>query len=525
MQQKQLDNSGIRLAEVIAALSLATDLGMGQPMEWALCSCVLAVRLGETLGLSERERREIYYLSLLHHIGCNAIAHSTALIVRDELAMRAAFVTIDPSHLPEVLRFMLRHSRAASVGTSPFHTAALFVQWLMSGRTMFQEGNAAQCEVAQRLADRLGFDERIQQALGQVAERWDGQGAPRGLKGENILPTVRVISLAQDIILFHRLGGLEAAVGMAKERAGGAYDPRLVEHFCQRAEALVAGLDEVPSWDAVLAIEPGERPFLSEKQFDRACRAIADFADMQSPYLLGHSSGVAELAAAAARKSGLPECEAVALRRAGMLHDVGRTGVSAGIWAKPGPLSEKEWEQVRLHAYYTERILARPATLARLGALASLHHERLDGSGYHRGAPASQLSLPARILAAADVYHALIEPRPHRPARTPEAAANELQREAWLGRLDSEAVNAVIAAAGHRMRPIRREMPAGLSEREVEVLRLLARGHSMKQIAALLTISPKTVDRHIQHIYSKIGVSTRAAATLFAMQHDLLTDL
>lgn len=277
-----------------------------------------------------------------------------------------------------------------------------------------------------------------------------------------------------------------------------------------------------PSWEAVLALEPGVRLYLSEEQFDTACQAIADFADLKSPYTLGHSSAVAELAAGAARQCGLPEEDVVAIRRAGLLHDVGRVGISVTIWDKPGPLSEREWERVRLHSYYTERVLARPAALARLGALAALHHERLDGSGYHRGASAGSLPPAARILAAADVYHAMIEPRPHRPARTPEAAAEELRREARAGRLDSEAVNALLAAAGHRVRSARRELLAGLSERELEVLRLIARGHSKKQVASLLTISEKTVDNHIQHIYSKIGVSTRAGATLFAMEHDLL---
>src|SRR5713226_9861200 len=151
------------------------------------------------------------------------------------------------------------------------------------------------------------------------------------------------------------------------------------------------GSDE-PSWEVVLSLEPGARLSLSDQQFDTACQAVADFADIKSPYTLGHSSGVAELAAGAARHCGLPEADSVTLRRAGFLHDVGRVGVSAGIWGKPGPLSEREWERVRMHPYYTERILVRPAALAQLGVLASLHHERLDGSGYHRGLPASVLS-------------------------------------------------------------------------------------------------------------------------------------
>ncbi len=178
---------------------------------------------------------------------------------------------------------------------------------------------------------------------------------------------------------------------------------------------------------------------------------------------------------------------------------------------------------MRLHPYYTERILARPAALARLGAVAALHHERLDGSGYHRGLTASQLPPAARLLAAADVLHALTEPRPHRPARSPQEAADELRRETRAGRLDGDAVACVLAAAGQAPPGARRDLVAGLSAREVEVLRLLARGLSTRQIGEALTISPKTADHHIQHIYAKIGVTTRAGATLFALEHDLLT--
>jgi DNA-binding CsgD family transcriptional regulator len=188
-------------------------------------------------------------------------------------------------------------------------------------------------------------------------------------------------------------------------------------------------------------------------------------------------------------------------------------------------LTDGEWEQVRLHPYYTERIFSRAPALAPLGALAALHHERLDGSGYHRRLPGSQLPPAARILAAADAYHALTEPRPHRPAHPPEAAAAEIGREVQAGRLDRDAVNAVLSAAGHRVRTVRHAWPGGLSEREVEVLRLLARGHSNRQMAPILSISEKTVSHHIQHIYDKLDVSTRAAATLFAMRHDLLTDI
>jgi HD-GYP domain-containing protein (c-di-GMP phosphodiesterase class II) len=522
MQKRTSRSSGIRLAELVAALSIATDLGMGQPMEYVLRSCVLSVRLGEALGLSISELREVYYLALLRYLGCNAGTHEQAALVGDELAMRTATVPVYGGEPSQFMDAMVSHLRTLHMDLASPDVDRVIAQVLLTLQNVMQELAAGHCEVGQRLASRFGFGESLQQALGQAYERWDGQGVPGGMKGEAIAACARIVSLAHDAVLFHRMGGVEMAAAVVKERAGTAHDPRIVERFCQAAPHLLAGLEAGSSWEAVLALEPGEQTVLSEEQFDNACRAIADFTDLKSPYLLGHSSGVAELAAEAARRCGLPEDDIVAVWRAGMLHDVGRTGVSSGIWGKPGPLSNSEWERVRLHSYYSERVLARPSALAQLGAVAASHHERLDGSGYHRGASASPLTPSAKILAAADAYHAMTEPRPHRPALAPEAAAEEVRSEVRAGRLDTEAANAVLAAAGHRTRTTRRALVAGLSEREVEVLRLLARGHSKKQIAELLFISEKTVGHHTQHIYTKIGVSTRAGATLFALQHDLL---
>jgi HD-GYP domain-containing protein (c-di-GMP phosphodiesterase class II)/DNA-binding CsgD family transcriptional regulator len=524
MQSKPIENAGIRMAEVMAALSLATDLGMGQPLEYALQVCILSVRLGEALALNDDELQEAYYLALLRHIGCNAETYTMAALFGDELALRSDVASIDSANTPQLLQALIRTIRQTHQATSPLELARLMTQALMTSPQVMRDQFNGFCEVAQRLAQRLGFGGNMLRALGQVFQRWDGRGLAGTIKGEEIVPSMRVVGLAQDAVTFYRLDGVEAATAMAKERKGKAYDPRVVECFCQQSSRLLAGFEEEPSWETVLALEPGAPTTLSEDQFDAACQAIADFADLKSPYTLGHSSGVAKLAAGAARHCGLPDADVVLLRRASLMHDLGRVGVSAGIWGKPGPLSEREWERVRLHPYYTERLLIRPRALAQLGALASLHHERLDGSGYHRGVPANLLSPSARILAAADVYHALLEPRPHRLERSPEAAASELQNEVRKGRLDGEAVKGVLAAAGHQVRPTRRAFVAGLSTREIDVLRLLARGHTIKQMAHTLILSEKTIDNHIQHIYIKIGVSTRAGATLFALEHDLLSD-
>jgi HD-GYP domain-containing protein (c-di-GMP phosphodiesterase class II)/DNA-binding CsgD family transcriptional regulator len=370
----------------------------------------------------------------------------------------------------------------------------------------------------------MGMREEVALGVTQVYERWDGKGSPGHMQGEAILQAARIVILARDAELFYRLDGLDGATHIIRQRSGTLYDPAVAESFCRHASSLLGVLDGEAAWDAALAAEPGPRPALTPTARETALRAIADFVDLKSQYTAGHSSGVARLAERAGEYLGLSEPEATALQQAGYVHDIGRVGVSTAIWDKPGALSASEWERVRLHPYYTERVLARPAALARLASIAALHHERLDGSGYYRGVPAALLSLPARVLAAADVYQALTERRPHRAAFTSDAAATQLQVEARAGRLDSDAVNAVLAASGHRVPHVRRDWPAGLSDREVEVLRLLAHGLANREMAQRLCIAEKTVGHHIQHIYTKIDVSTRAAATLFALQHDLLVD-
>ena len=266
-----------------------------------------------------------------------------------------------------------------------------------------------------------------------------------------------------------------------------------------------------------------ERRPLAGAELDSALAAIGDFVDLKSPFMLGHSRGVARLAAGAAAEFGFPDAEVQALRRAGLVHDVGRLGVSNAIWDKQGPLTAGERERVRLCPYLSERVLARPAALAELGRIAGLHQERLDGSGYPHGLTAGAIDVAGRILATAALFQALREPRPHRERLSEEEAERTLRGEARAGRLDGETVNAVLAAAGHQIDD-RPELPAGLTPRELQVLRLLARGMSSRVIGERLGISPKTARNHIEHIYSKAGVSTRAGVSLFAARHGLVSE-
>jgi HD-GYP domain-containing protein (c-di-GMP phosphodiesterase class II) len=509
--------SELRTAELVASLSLAMDLGMGQPMEHAQSSCLLGLRLADDLGLDKPDRAVLYYVCLLAWIGCHGDSYEMASLFGDDIAARAGVYEYDLVGF-DSWRYLARHVGA---GRSRLGRARAFGSFAVSGWRTVEEFDGTHCAAAGDFALRLGLDPAIRDALQHSFERWDGKGGPAGIRGEELALSARIVQLVDFAVAWHRLAGVEGAVEAARERRGGQLDPGLVDRFCALAPVVLPELDATPTWDTLIDAEPALRPTLDAEELDAALEAVADFADLKSPYFTGHSRGVAALVDEAAPRYGLPNGEAVKVRRAALLQDIGRLGVSNAIWDKPGPLSQTELERVRLHPYFVERMFARPALLAELGALAGMHHERCDGFGYPRGLPGSALPASAKLLAAADCYQALIEPRPHRPARSPAEAEGELRLEVRSGRLDGEAVNAVLAAAGHRVRR-RREWPAGLTPREVEVLRLLARGSSNKEIARELVISPKTAGNHVEHIYVKTGARTRAGASLFAMKHGLL---
>jgi HD-GYP domain-containing protein (c-di-GMP phosphodiesterase class II)/DNA-binding CsgD family transcriptional regulator len=501
----------LRLAELMAALSLATDLGMGQPLEQALRTCLIAIELADRVGLTKDEISEVFYVALLRFLGCTADAHEVAEIFGgDDLTERresAPHIGGSPSELG---RFILRVGH----GHGPLRRAQLFAGLIASGPRSMRDVARAHCEMAEHLAVRLGLPEGVRRALGNEYWRWDGLAAPRGFARNEIPISARIVFLARDAEVLHREGGSQLLRVSLRARSGHAYDPAVAGTLLQHADAVMAAIEVTSPWGAVLDREPEPRPWVPESRLDSVLETFADFVDMKSPWMAGHSRGVAALAggASAAGKD---------LRRSGLVHDLGRVGVPNGIWDKPGPLTDGEWERVRLHPYYSERILERSATLSPLAVCAGMHHERLDGSGYHRRAHRAEVSRDARILAAADAYQAMTQPRAFRQAHSTARAAEELEAEVQAGRLDADAVHSVLTVAGHR--PHRTTgWPAGLSDREVEVLRLLCRGGTKKEVARLLTISPRTVDHHVRHIYDKVGVATRAGATLFAAENDLL---
>ncbi len=509
----------MRLAELVAALSLGIDLGFGQPMEHVLRQCLIALRLAECVGLDEQQRSVVYYTALLINVGCHSDAHEQAKWFGDDIALKSGKYDHEIGTVSAVLATL----RLVGSGNPPLHRFRVGVEFAVSGRRDLDGMIVQHAALARRLAEQLGLPGDVQEAVGAAYEQWDGKGWPGDLSGEAIPIGSRLAQIAEFVEVAHRIGGTGAAVALAEKRAGSQFDPSLSGALCANAETILDGLDTGQTWEAVIAAEPSLGVNLSAPQFEGALLAIADFVDLKSPYTLGHARAVSELAVEAGATLGLEDGQLTTLRRAGLVHDLGRLGVSNAIWDKRGPLGVGEWERVRMHPYLTERMLCQSDALAPLGAIAVQHRERLDGSGYPRGLLGGAISGPARILGAVDAYQSMREPRPHRPALPPPDAAAELRSEAKEGRMDGDVVEAVLGAAGHRVAR-RREGPSGLTAREVDVLRLVSRGLSSKEIAARLVISPKTARNHIEHIYVKIGASNRAGAGLFAMQHGLLSD-
>ena len=492
-------------------------MGMGLPEDHSLRAALAAHALATAAALPPREVRDAVYVTLLRFVGCTGDSHLAAHVMGDEIAVRGAmYGQLSFGEPREVLAFLWRlagDGRGLPGQTVAFARTLARLPGLM-------ETVRAHCEVNDLVADRLGLDAELRLALAQSYEFWNGKGAPEGLKGEAIAAAARVNGVAEEIEGAHRLAGVEGAVAIARRRAGRVLDPKLCAVFAAHAEAICARLAAPSPAGALTALPLADEPAVDERTLDVICEILADFTDLKCRYTRGHSAAVAALAVGAAALVRLPAAARATLRRAALLHAVGRAGVSAAIWEKAGPLTDAETTRVREHSRLTEQTLAGSPLFAEAAELAALAHERIDGHGYHRRLPAVGISLAARLLAAADVFQALRSERPHRPALPAARATAVLREEAEAGRLDGQAVAAVRAAAGERP-AVRAQAPAGLTEREVEVLRLLARGLTNKQIASALDIAVKTAGNHVQSTLGKVGVRTRAAAAVFAMRHGL----
>ena len=509
----------MRLADLVAGLSRLADVGFGLPAGQSLRSAALAAVFGRRLGLPDADVRAGLYTALLFHVGCVGYAHETAALFGDEFAAQLAGEQTNPADAREMLDTLVTRLMR---GKPPLEAARVAVTVVTGGARIGRAHTTASCEVGRDAARRLGLPVEVQHSVYHGGEWWNGRGAPDRLAGEEIPVGARLATLAATAVLFDTVGGVMLAVNAVRGRKGGVLDPHLADHFTERAQALLGEVDAADPYELVLEIEPRPVASVAELQLVEVATVFGDLADLKTPFTHGHARGVAALARDAGRRLGLDTADLDVLEVAGLLHDIGRVAISNVVWEKPGHLDAHEWEQVRLHAYHSERILAGSQRLAPLARLVGAHHERCDGSGYHRGATSGELSPSARVLAAADAYQAMTQRRPHRPALAPEDAEAQLAHDARTGRLDAEAVAAVLAAAGHDAVVVRRERPAGLTDREVQVLGLVAAGCSNAQIAERLVISRRTAEYHVQQIYRKIGVSSRAAAAMFAMEHRLL---
>ncbi len=503
-----------RLVDVLASISLATDLGTGQVPGHGLRTCVLASAIAREMGLAQEDVRTVHHTTLLRFLGCTSTASTTARTAGgDDLAFNRQMAPVLMGGPSEVLPRLLS---STGRGLGPLARVALWAQLLVDPdggrRTM-----AVHCEVGAMLARRLGVGEAVVHAVAHGHERWDGRGAPAGLVGEEIPAAVAIAVLARDVDLIRTLG--EDPGALVRARAGSAYSPDVVAAFLRtRGDEADGTADELA---LVRAAEPHPHAVVGAADLDQVLAVLADFADLVSPWLRGHSRAVSRLVDDAAGQAGLPPADAAVLRRAALCQDVGRVAVPAGIWDKPGPLTTPEREVMQLHAHHGEAVLRRWGAVDDARRVSATVHERIDGSGYPRGLDASSLPPHTRLLAAADTYRALVADRPHRPALRPDQAAAVLEGDRGL---DPAAVGCVLAAAGQRPAAAGRMWPAGLTEREVQVLQLIAVGATSRSVASRLSISPKTVGRHIEHIYAKCGVSSRAAAAVFAMGHGLLPE-
>jgi HD-GYP domain-containing protein (c-di-GMP phosphodiesterase class II)/DNA-binding CsgD family transcriptional regulator len=510
----------LRLADLLASVSLLSDLGFALPAEESMRSAIIAASVARRVGLAEPEVSDAYYTTLLQHLGCIGFAHETSAVYGDELVLNAAAARVDPDDIRDLIGTLFRATTRGR-GFVDFVRVSAFN--IALGGRFDREFATARCEVGRETARRLGLPATVRRGLHEVAEAWNGRGGVLGLRGDEISIPARIAVVAATASRFDALGGSAAAASALRRRAGASLDPSIARMLAEHAGEVLAAIRDRDPREVLLEVEPEPVHVVSGAGLVDFAAAIADVADLKSTYTLGHSRDVADLASAAAAAQALDAESRSRLQVAALLHDLGRIGVSTAIWERPGPLTAAEWEQVRLHPYHTERILARSDVLRPAATIAGMHHERLDGSGYHRGARDGEISPEAQILSAADAYQAMTQDRPYRPALGRDGAAEQLEVEAGSGRLDPDAVTAVLAAAGlDRPQRHRRPIAAGLSDREVEVLRLVARGLSNREIADTLVVSRRTAEHHVQHIYSKIGVSSRAAAALFAMEHGLL---
>jgi HD-GYP domain-containing protein (c-di-GMP phosphodiesterase class II)/DNA-binding CsgD family transcriptional regulator len=512
----------LRLGELVATLALGQDNAFGQPLESQLRSCLLGVALCEEAGFEQDVRDTVYWVALLRYVGCTGHAHEIATVFGDDIAILGETLVFDAADPADVGRVMVEY---ATAGHPPEEREQIVRTIHESGHDWAVHNFATGCEVGDMLIQRLDLGPDVREAFGFTYERWNGNGYPTGARGEQIPLAMRAVHLCHDMEAIGRRSSPAEAIDAARERRDRTYDPGLADLFAEHGGSWFDRLDTMEPWDAVLELEPEPHRTLEGTDLDEALSVAADFIDLKSPYKGSHSRRCAQLATDAAKLLGATDAELTTLHRAALLHELGTTAIPNSILDKGASLTRAELDRVGLHPMLTEQMLGRSPALAALNPVAAAHHEKADGSGYHKGLLADATDRQARVLAAADVYVGLTTERADRPAFSADDAATELRRLVSEGVLEHGTADAVLTAAGHdgsHTPTPRIQHPGGLTRREVEVLRLAAKGLTTQAIADRLFISPKTADHHIQHVYTKIEVSTRAAAALWAIQHGVI---
>ncbi len=436
-------DSSYRLSEILSALSYALDITEGQPQGHAVRSCLIGMRLADAIGYPEADRGSLFYALLLKDLGCSSNASRLCGIFgADDRGLKREHKLTDWAEPRPALAYALRNARPeASPLAKVWRLASMAVKERGSAREMVQ----TRCERGADIAAMLGFADVTREAIRALDEHWDGRGMPRGLAGDQIPLGGRILGLAQSVEVFASAYGVDSALAVASERRGTWFDPDLVD-------ALRSLRRDRDFWAKVLGPEPsthlaGLEPedqvlVADDARLDVIAAAFARVIDAKSPYTYRHSEGVAEAAVGIGLTLELEEAELRDLRRAALLHDIGKLGVSNLILDKPARLTEPEMAQVRLHPAFTQQILARVTAFESIVATASAHHERIDGKGYHLGLPGDRLDAAARALAVADVYEALTADRPYR-AGLPRDEVMAILRRQTAGALCPESVEAL----------------------------------------------------------------------------------
>jgi HD-GYP domain-containing protein (c-di-GMP phosphodiesterase class II) len=529
----------VRAIDFLGALSLMADMSLGLSAGHGVRTTYLAMNIGRVMRLPDDVRADLFYAALLTDAGCTAWATqaAAAILGNDMEARRNLFFFTDPTDPRDLLKWMAQYMASGErIGAR----VRRVLDFTVRGRAFMVEGLQNTAQVAARFAGRLDRSVRVQEALRFAFERWDGSG-PAGRKRDAIPLISRVTYASIFLEVFHGIDGRTAAVDLVRARRGKDLDPAVADAFLHlaREDEFWQGLESEGIWNTVRELEP-DSPFryFNVDRLDEAAAAFGDFSDLKSAYTAGHSRRVSALAESLAGAMGFSDENLVTVRRAAMLHDIGIVAIPSFVLHKPDArVSDAEREMLRLHPYHAERIIARAPAFAQTSGIVAAHHERPDGRGYFRGLADGQVPLEAQILAVADGFDDLTHAGPERAPLSPDDAFERMKQDAGTA-FSVDALDALRVAVGsavpdaHRGEAaakarVRNESaaawPAGLTDREVEVLRILATGASRQDMASRLALSEHTVRHHLEHIYAKIGVRTRVEATLFAIEHGLLS--